>query len=115
MKPFLQLTLSPSQGMAVIGFLVIGVFIVFFLLPGFSRAVDRHAGRLLAQARVIASFGESAFRSGGAFYRFSVYERHLVVSFITARSYSYDNIRVLQEKRVQHGKLTLDLDQRLNI
>ncbi|NPT35176.1 hypothetical protein [Paraburkholderia xenovorans] len=110
MKPFFQTTLSPSAGAVVIGLLIVGVIVVFVLLPAISRIADRSAGQLIAQARVIASFGQSAFRSGGAFYRFSVYEQHLVVCFITARSYSYKDVRLVQEKYVQQGKLTVDLE-----
>jgi hypothetical protein len=110
MKPFIQITLNPSQGATVIGCLFVITLFVFVLLPGLSRAVDRHAGRLIAQARAITSFGESAIRSGGAFYRFSVYEKHLVVCLMMARSYSYEHVRLLQEKPVRHGKLLLDLD-----
>ncbi|ABE30119.1 hypothetical protein DR64_528 [Paraburkholderia xenovorans LB400] len=110
MKPFFQTTLSPSAGAVVIGLLIVGVIVVFVLLPAISRIADRSAGQLIAQARVIASFGQSAFRSGGAFYRFSVYEQHLVVCFITARSYSYKDVRLVQEKYVQRGKLTVDLE-----
>jgi type II secretory pathway pseudopilin PulG len=110
MKPFFQTTLSPSAGAVAIGLLIIGVLGVFVLLPAISRIADRSAGQLIAQARVIASFGQSAFRSGGAFYRFSVYEQYLVVCFMTARSYSYNDVRLVQEKYVQRGKLTVDLD-----
>ena len=110
MKPFFQTTLSPSVGAVVIGLLIVGVIVVFVLMPAISRIIDRSAGKLIAQARVIASFGQSAFRSGGAFYRFSVYEQHLVVCFITARSYSYKDVRLVQEKYVQQGKLTVDLE-----
>ncbi|MFL9909411.1 hypothetical protein [Paraburkholderia sp. RL17-337-BIB-A] len=110
MKPFFQTTLSPSAGLVVIGLLIVGVLVVFVLLPAISRIADRSAGQLIAQARVIASFGQSVFRSGGAFYRFSVYEQHLVVCFITARSYSYKDVQLVQEKYVQRGKLTVDLE-----
>ncbi|MFL9945279.1 hypothetical protein PQR68_04735 [Paraburkholderia agricolaris] len=110
MKPFFQTTLSHSAGAVAIGLLIIGVLGVFVLLPAISRIADRSAGQLIAQARVIASFGQSAFRSGGAFYRFSVYDRYLVVCFMTARSYSYNDVRLVQEKYVQRGKLTIDLD-----
>lgn len=97
----------------MIGLLIVGVIVVFVLLPAISRIADRSAGQLIAQARVIASFGQSAFRSGGAFYRFSVYEQHLVVCFITARSYSYKDVRLVQEKYVQRGKLTVDRKRHL--
>lgn len=110
MKSFFQTTLSPSAGAVVVGLLIVGVIVVFVLLPAISRIADRSAGQLIAQARVIASFGQSAFRSGGAFYRFSVYEQHLVVCFITARSYSYKDVRLVQEKYGQRGKLTVDLE-----
>lgn len=110
MKPFFQTTLSPSAGALVIGLLIIGVLVVFALLPAISRIADRGGGRLIAQARVVASFGQSAFRSGGAFYRFSVYEQRLVVCFIVARSYSYKDVRLVQEKYVHRGKLTVDLE-----
>jgi hypothetical protein len=109
MKLSFQTTLNPLQGVAVIGLLIIGVLVVFFLLPAVPRTADRNAGRLVAQARVIASFGSSTFRSGGAFYRFSAYEQRLVVCFVTAQSYSYSDVRLIQEKNVQSGKLTVDI------
>ncbi|MGF6880022.1 hypothetical protein OKW35_009556 [Paraburkholderia sp. MM5477-R1] len=110
MKPFLQTTLSPLEGAAVIGLLIAVVLLIFVLLPAALRTVDRNAGRWIAKARAVASFGDSAFRSGGALYRFSAYEQHLVVCFMTARSYSYKDIRLLREKHVHRGKLTVDLD-----
>lgn len=109
MKPYFETTLSPSEGAAVIGLLIVGVLLVFALLSAVSRTVDKNAGRLIAQARVIASFGESVFHFGGAFYRFSAYEQHLVVCFISARSYSYKDVRLVQEKHVQRGMLTVNL------
>lgn len=110
MKPFFQTTLSPSEGGVVIGLLIAVVLVVFFLIPAASRTVDRDAGRLIAQARAVASFGDSFFRSGGAFYRFSAYEQHLVVCFIGARSYSYKDVRLPRDKLVQRGRLIVDLE-----
>lgn len=109
MKLYFETTLSPSEGAAVIALLIVGVLLVFVLLPAVSRTVDKNAGRLIAQAQVIASFGESVLHLGGAFYRFSAYEQHLVVCFISARSYSYKDVRLVQEKHVQRGMLTVNL------
>lgn len=110
MKSYFETTLSPWEGATVISLLLVCVLVVSVLLPAVLRTVDRNAGRLFAQARVIASFGESVFHSGGAFYRFSAYEKHLVVCFISVRSYSYKDVRLLQEKHVQRGRLTVNLD-----
>ena len=49
-------------------------------------------GRLLTEARVVASFGGPFLRFGGAFYRFTLYENYLVVCFMTARSYAYKDV-----------------------
>ncbi|CAG9229897.1 conserved hypothetical protein [Paraburkholderia sabiae] len=110
MKPFFQTTLSPLEGMVVIGLLLAVVLVVFVGLPAVPRTVDRNAGRLIAQVRAAASFGNSVFRSGGALYRVSVYEKHLVVCFMTARSYSYTDVRVMRDKSAHRGQLMVDLD-----
>ena len=110
MKPFLQITLSPSQGLLVVGLIIVVALAIFVVLPAVPRAVDKNAGRLITQARVAASSGSSLFHSGGAFYRFSVYEKHLVVCFLAGRSYSYTDIRLTRNKSVQRGQFEVHLD-----
>lgn len=111
MKPFFHTTLSPLEGVAIIGLLVAVVLLIFVGLPAVPRTADRNAGRLIAQARAVASFGNSVFRSGGAFYRVSVYEKRFVVCFMAARAYSYADVRVISDKSAQQrGQLMVDLN-----
>ncbi|MDR6495163.1 hypothetical protein J2797_005079 [Paraburkholderia terricola] len=109
MKPFFQTILSPLEGAFVVGSFIVLAIAIFVLWPAISRKADKNAGRVLAQARVIASFGGPIFRMGGAFYRVTAYERHLVVCFLVARSYPYQNVRVVRDEHTKGGKLTIAL------
>ncbi len=110
MKPFFHTTLSLLEGVVTVGSLFVVALVVFVGLPAIPRTVDKNSGRLIAQARAAASFGNSAFRSGGALYRVSVYEKRFVVCFMSARSYSYADVRVICDKSAQRGQLMVDLN-----
>ncbi|PMS19971.1 hypothetical protein C0Z16_34995 [Paraburkholderia rhynchosiae] len=109
MKPFFHAILSLSEGAFLIGAFIALAIAIFVLWPAVLRKADKNAGPVLAQARVIASFGESIFRMGGAFYRVTAYERHLVVCLLVARSYPYRNVRVVRDGHTKGGKLTIAL------
>lgn len=103
-------TLSPFEAFVTISIVLAFAVIVFAVLPGLPRMLDKAGGRRLAQVRVIASFGGPYLRSGGAFYRFSLYERYLVVCFMTARSYPYEGVRVRDPFNKVGSSLSLTLD-----
>ena len=109
MKPFFHTILSPLDGVCVIGALLVLAITIFVLWPAELRKADKDAGRVLAQARVIASFGGPIFRMGGGFYRVTAYERRLVVCFLVARSYPYDTVQVVRGGRTNGGRLTIQL------
>jgi hypothetical protein len=110
MTPLYHGTLSPFEAFVTISIVVAFAVIVFAILPGLPRVLDKAGGRRLAQIRVIASFGGPYLRSGGALYRFSIYERYLVVCFMTARSYPYEKVRVRDRFNKGAGSLSLTLD-----
>ncbi|TXC83752.1 hypothetical protein [Paraburkholderia azotifigens] len=83
---------------------------IFISIPAVSRQTDRNAGRLLAQARVVASSGNSMVRMGAASYRFTAYEKRLVVCLLASRACPYKSVRVLQDRSVRSGNLTIALD-----
>lgn len=110
MKPFYVATLNPIDALITISILLTIVVGLFVMLPGLSRKLDRVGGRPLAKIRVVASFGGPSLRSGGAFYRFSMYERYLVVCFMTAHSYAYENVHFQQPFKNGENSLALLLN-----
>jgi len=79
MKPFYVTVLNPVQ--VTIGFVALCAVLtmVFWILPAIRRDVDRKGGRCLIQLRAVASFGSAFFRAGGGFYRFSLYDKYMIV------------------------------------
>jgi hypothetical protein len=102
--------LNPTQGAIAISILIATAVGLFVILPSLSRKADRSGGSLLAQVRVVALFGETFFRFGGAFYRVSVYENYLVTSFLTVHSYTFEQVIIVGKFKQGSSSLTLQLN-----
>lgn len=109
MKPFFHTILSPLDGACLVGALIALAIAIFVLWPAVLQKADEDAGRVLAQARVIASFGGPIFRVGGGVYRVTAYERRIVVCLFVARSYPYHAVQVVRDGHTNGGRLTLAL------
>lgn len=88
-----SVTLSPAQGLLFVSALLV-FFFLFVVLPGIKREGEKTGGKLLGQVRVVASIGKGVGRFGGAFYRFSLYEKFLVACLFSTRFYEYGEIRL---------------------
>ncbi|WDD94512.1 hypothetical protein Bsp3421_004640 [Burkholderia sp. FERM BP-3421] len=91
--------------------LLTSVLALFIVLPGLRRTLDREGGHRSAQVRVFATFGHGIVRSGGAFYRFTLYESYLVTCFLIARAYTYRSIRVPERYVEKSGRLRLVINE----
>lgn len=107
MKPIYIGTVSPIAGLLIVLTLLATVLALFIVLPGLHRTLDRAGGRRSAQVRVFATFGRGIVRSGGAFYRFTLYENYLVTCFMIARAYAYRSVRVSERYIEKSGRLRL--------
>ncbi len=107
MKPIYIDALSPAVGLILVLILLVTVVALFVFIPKFPRALDRAGGRRLAQVRVFTIFGHGIVRSGGFFYRFTLYENYLVTCFMIDRAYVYRNVRTFGQYFEGSGRLRL--------
>ncbi len=82
---------------------------VFWVLPAIRREVDREGGRCLIQVRAVASFGNAFFRAGGAFYRFALYEKYMIVCLFRASTFKYEDIAIDRETNKSRGRLRISI------
>ena len=78
------------------------------IVPGIRRGVDKAGGKVKEDLRAFVILGNGALRSGGGLYRLSLYDRYLVMALISASSYSYRDVEIV-DGQWGDGRLVLVL------
>ena len=107
MTPIYTTTFSPTEAFLYLSFLAFFVYGLFVYIPGVKRKKETECGLPPGVIRVVASFGDSSLRWGGAFYRVSLYDKCVVICFFSAKLYSYRQVRFRKPYRKNSCRLEL--------